>query len=212
MRKNTAPRQKYIHVQAPTATMNKRPAFKVPLQMELRFHLRRYEQPHSMGGLRSNRRPTDGSPSPAPAAATTTPATGGRTAAAMASGRTPLQPCPRPRRRSRGEDKYKEPEARSADGGGDPISDGDFSSRSHLGTDDRSRQPSSRSPLRSSRTSGAPTPAQRRRTGAKAGPPQNTNAALAARDILGGPPVRTARQPPLRQEGALGAKPASPTR
>jgi hypothetical protein len=43
-------RNKYIHVQAPTATMNKRLAFKVPLQTELRFHLRRYEQPHSMGG------------------------------------------------------------------------------------------------------------------------------------------------------------------
>jgi hypothetical protein len=43
-------RKKYIHVQAPTATMNKRPAFKVPLQTELRFHLRRYEQPHSIGG------------------------------------------------------------------------------------------------------------------------------------------------------------------
>jgi hypothetical protein len=50
MRKNTAPRQKYIHVQAPTTTMNKRPAFKVPLQMELRFHLRRYEQAHTIGG------------------------------------------------------------------------------------------------------------------------------------------------------------------
>jgi hypothetical protein len=106
-----APRQKYIHVQAPTSTINKRPAFKVPLQTELRFHLRRYEQPHVIGGLRSNRRPTGGSSSPVPAAATTTPAPGGRTAAAMASGRTLLQPCPRPRRRSRGEDKYKEPEA-----------------------------------------------------------------------------------------------------
>jgi hypothetical protein len=30
--------------------MNKRPAFKVPLQMEPRFHLRRYEQPHTIGG------------------------------------------------------------------------------------------------------------------------------------------------------------------
>jgi hypothetical protein len=150
--------------------------------------------------------------SPALAAATTTPATGGRTAAAMASGRTPLRPCPRPRRRSKGEDKYKEPEARSADGGGDPVDNGDFSSRLHLGTGDRGRQPSGRSPLRSSRTSGAPTSAWKRRTGAKAGPPQNTNAALAARDILGGPPVRTARQPPSRQEGAPGAKPASPTR
>jgi hypothetical protein len=173
--------------------MNKNTAFKVPLQTELWFHLRRYEQPHSIGGLRSNRRPTDGSPSPAPAAATTTPSTGGRTAAAMALGRTPLQPCPRPRRRSRGEDKYKEPKARSADGGGDPVGDGDFSSRLCLGTNDRGRQPAGRSPLGSSRTSGAPTSARKRRTGAKAGPPQNTNAALAARDVLGGPPVRTAR-------------------
>jgi hypothetical protein len=184
--------------------MNKRLAFKVPLQTELRFHLRRYEQPHSMrGGLRSNRRPTNGTPSPA---------LGGRTAAAMASGRTLLQPCPRLRRRSRGEDKYKEPEARSADGGGDPVGNGDFSSRLHLGTDDRGRQPSGRSPLRSYRTSGAPTSAWRRHTGAKAGPPQNTNAALAAHDILGAPPVRTARQSPPRWEGAPGAKPASPTR
>jgi hypothetical protein len=168
----------------------------VPLQTELRFHLRRYEQPHSMrGGMRSKRRPVDGSPSPAPAAATTTPSTGGQTVAAMASGRTLLQPYPRPRRHSRGEDKYKEPEARSADGGGDPVGDGDFSSRLRLGTGDRGRQLAGRSPLRSSRTGRAPT-SQRHRTGAKAGPPQNTNAALAARDILGGPPVHTARQSP----------------
>jgi hypothetical protein len=193
--------------------MNKRPTFKVPLQTELRFRLRRYEQPHSTGGsLRSSRRPTGGSPSLAPAATTTTPAPGGRTAAAMASGLTLLQPCPRLLQRSRGEDKYKEPEARSADGGGDPVGNGDFSSRLHLGTDDRGRQHFGRSPLRSSRTSGAPTSAWRRRTGARAGPPQNTNAALAAHDILGGPPVRMARQPPSRQEGALGAKLASPTR
>jgi hypothetical protein len=45
-----APCRKYIHVQASTATMNKTPAFKVPLQTEPRFHLRRYEQPHTIGG------------------------------------------------------------------------------------------------------------------------------------------------------------------
>jgi hypothetical protein len=50
MKKNTALCRKYIHVQAPTTTMNKTPAFKVPLQTELRFHLRRYEQPHTIGG------------------------------------------------------------------------------------------------------------------------------------------------------------------
>jgi hypothetical protein len=152
------------------------------------------------GGLRSNRRLTSGPPPPALTATTTTPAPGGRTAAAQASGRVLLQSCPR-RRRSRGEDKYKEPEARSADGGGDPVGNGDFLSRLHLGTDDRGRQPSGRSPLRSSRASGAPTSVWRRHTGAKAGPPQNTNAALAARDILGGPPVHTARQPPSGRRG-----------
>jgi hypothetical protein len=57
--KNTALCQKYIHVQALTATMNKRPTFKVPLQTELRFHLRRYEQPHSIGGP-AERQKTDG--------------------------------------------------------------------------------------------------------------------------------------------------------
>jgi hypothetical protein len=124
--------------------------------------------PTRLGGLRSNRRPTSRPPSPAPAAATTTSAPGARTAAAMASGQTPLQQCPRPHLRSRGEDKYKEPEARSADGGGDPAGDEDFSSR-HLSTDDGSRLPTGRSPLGSSRTSGAPTSEQRHRTGAKAG-------------------------------------------
>jgi hypothetical protein len=137
----------------------------VPLQTGLRFSLRGYEQPHSMGeGLRSNRRLMGGSPPPALTATTTTPAPGGQTAAAQASGWALLQSCPRPRRRSRGEDKYKEPEARSADGGGDPVGDGDFSSRLRLGTDGGGHHPSGRSPLKSSRTSGAPTSAWRRHT------------------------------------------------
>jgi hypothetical protein len=113
--------------------------------------------------------------------------------------------------------KAKEPEARGADGGGDPVGDEDFFSRHHLSTDDGSHLPTGGSPLGSSRTSGAPTFMQRRRAGAKAGQPQNTNAALAARDVLGGPPVRAARQPLLWREGAPGAEPepaepASPTR
>jgi hypothetical protein len=62
------------------------PALKVPLQTELRFHLRRNEQPPTLEGLQSNRRPTDGSLTPAPAAATTTSAPGGQIAAAMTSG------------------------------------------------------------------------------------------------------------------------------
>jgi hypothetical protein len=152
-------------------------------------------------GLRSNRRLTSGSPPPALTTTTTTPAPDGRAAAAQASGWALLQSCPRPHRRSRGEDKYEKPEARSANGGGDPVGDGDFSSRLRLDTDGRGHQPPGRSPLNSSRASGAPASARGRHPGAKAGPPQNTNAALATRDILGGPPVHTARQPPSGGRG-----------
>jgi hypothetical protein len=81
-------------------------ALKVPLQTELRFRPRRYEQPPTLEGLRGDETP-GGSPPPAPAAATTTSAPGGQTAAAMTSGQTLLQqgPCPRPR--PRGEDMQK---------------------------------------------------------------------------------------------------------
>jgi hypothetical protein len=82
------------------------PALKVPLQTELRFHPRRYEQPPTLEGLRDDETP-GGSPSPAPAAATTTSAPGGQTAAAMTSGQTLLRQGPRPRPRSRREDMRK---------------------------------------------------------------------------------------------------------
>jgi hypothetical protein len=70
-----------------------------------------------------------------------------------------LQSCPRPLRRSRGEDKCEELGARGADGGGDPVGDGDFSSRLRLGTDGRAHRLPGRSPLKPSRASGAPTSA-----------------------------------------------------
>jgi hypothetical protein len=57
-----APRQKYIHVQAPTATMNKRPAFKMPPQTERRFRPRGYERPPHRGACEatsSGRLPSD---------------------------------------------------------------------------------------------------------------------------------------------------------
>jgi hypothetical protein len=185
----------------------------VPLQKELRFHPRRYEQPPTLEGLRGDKTPGD-SLAPAPAAATTTPAPKwpnsssddlrADAAATSSSSTPPLE--------GRGQAiKAKEPEARSADGGGDPVGDEDFFSRHHLSADDGSHRPIDRFPLGSSRTSEAPTSVQRRRTGAKAGQPQNTNAALAARDVLGGPPVRAARQPLSRREGAPGAEPSQPS-
>jgi hypothetical protein len=87
------------------------PALKVPLQMELRFHPRRYEQPPTLEGLRGDETP-GGSPTPAPAAATMTSAPCGRTAAAMTSGWTLLQRAPRPHPHSRGEDKLSKPKSR----------------------------------------------------------------------------------------------------
>jgi hypothetical protein len=86
------------------------PALKVPLQTEIRFRLRGYEQPPTLEGPHGDKAP-GGSPPTAPAAATTTSAPGGQTAAAMASGQTPLQQCPRPRLRSRGEDKLSKPKS-----------------------------------------------------------------------------------------------------
>jgi|SRR5690348_7738374 hypothetical protein len=100
--------QKYLDVQAPTTVMNKTPALKVPLQTELRFHPRRYEQPPTLEGLWGDKTP-GGSPTPAPVAATTTSALGGQTAAAMTSGQTLLRQGPRPRPHSRGEDKLPRP-------------------------------------------------------------------------------------------------------
>jgi hypothetical protein len=67
------------------------PTLKVPLQTELWFHPRRYEQPPTPEGLRDNETPTGGAPLPTPTAATTTSALGGQTAAAMTSGQTLLR-------------------------------------------------------------------------------------------------------------------------
>jgi hypothetical protein len=68
--------------------MNKRPAFKVPLQTELRFHLRRYEQPHTIGGpveqQKTDERLTIARSSSGDADDF---CSGGRTAATMTSGR-----------------------------------------------------------------------------------------------------------------------------
>jgi hypothetical protein len=87
------------------------PTLKVPLQTELRFHPRRYEQPPTLKGLRGDKIP-GGSPPPALAAATTTSAPGSQTAAAMTSRQTLLQQGPRPCPHSRGEDKLSKPKSR----------------------------------------------------------------------------------------------------
>jgi hypothetical protein len=94
----------------PDSRNEQTPALKVPLQTELRFRPRGYEQPPTLEGLRGDKTP-GGSPTPALAAATTTSAPGGQTTAAMTSGRTLLRRAPRPRPHSRGEDKLSKPKS-----------------------------------------------------------------------------------------------------
>jgi hypothetical protein len=107
--KNTAPCRNYIHVQASTATMNKNTGIQSAITNGTPVPPPQVRTtPLDGGGLRSNRRPTNGAPSPAPAAATTTTsAPGGRTAAAMTSRRMLLPGGPRPCPNSSGKDGQK---------------------------------------------------------------------------------------------------------
>jgi hypothetical protein len=188
-------------------------AIEMPLQTELRFPLRRYEQPHSMGeGLRGNRRLTSGSPPPVPTTTTTTPAPDSRAAAVQASGWALLQSCPRPRRRSRGEDKYEEPEARGADGGGDPVGDGDFSSRLRLGADGGGHQPPRQIPTQilpdewgTGLCARAPSPCKSRAT------PEHERRPSSARR-RGWSSRAHGVAAALRPEGPPGTQPTTPTR
>jgi hypothetical protein len=137
-------------------------ALKVPLQTELRFHPRMYEQRPTLEGLRGDKTP-GGLPMPAPAAATTTPApkwpnssSDDLRADAAATSSSPTSPL-----KGRGQAiKAKEPEAQSADGGGDLVGNEDIFSRHHLNVDDGSHLPTCGSPLGSSQTDEAPTSVQ----------------------------------------------------
>jgi hypothetical protein len=99
-----------IHTRSgPDSHNEQTPALKVPLQTELWFYSRRYEQPPTLEDLQDNETPTGDAQPPTPAAATTTSAPGGQTAAVMTSGQTLLRQGPRPQPHSRGEDKPPRP-------------------------------------------------------------------------------------------------------
>jgi hypothetical protein len=106
MRKKHGSVPKIHTCSGPDSHNEQTPALKVPLQMELRFRLRGYEQPPTLEGPRGDK--ADGWLAAARrAAATTTSAPSGRTTATMTSGRMLLPQGPRPRPHSRGEDKQK---------------------------------------------------------------------------------------------------------
>jgi hypothetical protein len=196
--------QKYLHVQAPTATMNE--------HRHSRCHYKRNSGSTPAGTNNPHIGGPAGRQNPWWLADARSGSSDDLRADAAATSSSPTSPL-----EGRGQAiKAKEPKARSADGGGDLVGNEDFFSRHHLNVDDDSHPPTGRSPLGSSRTGVHRPPCKRRRTGAKAGQPKNTNAALAARDVLGGPLVRAARRPLVRREGTPGAEPepaepASPT-
>ncbi len=138
-------------------------------------------------GLRSNRRPTVGSPPP-----TLTTATVGRRCCGLAL-------APADARGARTSTPARWPGARVVAVIPSATRTSRAASASALMAGATS--PPGRSPLKSSQTSGAPASAQGRRPSAKAGPPQNTNAALTARGIVGGPPVHTMRRSPSGRRG-----------
>jgi hypothetical protein len=159
-----------LHPKIPTCSSldshnEQTPALKVPLQTELRFHPRRYEQPPTLEGLRGNKTP-GGSPTPAPTAATTTSVPGGKTAAATASGQTLRRKGFRPRRTRT---------SHSSQGDGGPGVQAELAVSSA-----EKPSPAAAASKRTGRSLLPPTPR----------PPQNMSAALAAHDVLGNPLAR----------------------
>jgi hypothetical protein len=152
MRKKHGIAPKIPRCLGPDSHNEQTPALKMPLQTELRFHSRGYEQPphrracgttssgwlatdhcSSDNDLRSGRPNSSSDDLRADAAAT--------------------RPSPTSRLEGRGKAiKAKEPEARSTDGTDDLVGGEAFSGGHHLSTDDGSHLPTGRSPLKSSRT------------------------------------------------------------
>jgi hypothetical protein len=157
MRKKHGSVPKIHTCSGPDSHNEQTPAFKVPLQAELRFHLRRYEQPPMLEGLRSNRTPTRLQVARRPRSGSSDNGLRSRwpnsSSDALRADAAATRPSPTSLLEGRGQAiKAKEPEARSADGGGDPVGDEDFFSRHHLNADDGSHLPTGISPLRSSQT------------------------------------------------------------
>jgi hypothetical protein len=151
------------------------PALKVLLQMELRFHPRRYEQPPMLEGLRGDKTP-GGSPTPAPAAAATTSVPGGKTAAATASGQTLRRKGFHPRR-------TRTSHSSQGDGGPEVQAELVVSSAEKPSPAAATSTPHQQAPTASKRTGRSSLPPSPR-------PPQNMSAALAAHDVLGNPLAR----------------------
>jgi hypothetical protein len=153
MRKKHGFTPKYIHVQAPTATMNRHRHSRCHYKWNSGSTPAGTNNPH-IGGPAGRRNPRwltaarSGSSDNDLRSGWPNSSSNDLRADAAAKSFSPTSPL-----EGRGQAiKAREPEARSADGGGDPVGDEDFFSRHHLSADDGSHLPTGRSPLGSSRT------------------------------------------------------------
>jgi hypothetical protein len=137
---------KYLHVQAPTATMNRH------------RHSRCHYKQNSGSAPAGTNNPHIGGPAGRQNPRWLANARSGSSDNDLRSGwpnsssddlradAAAMSPSPTSPLEGRGQAiKAKEPEARSADGGGDLVGDEDFFSHHHLSTDDGSRLPTGRS-------------------------------------------------------------------
>jgi hypothetical protein len=181
MRKKNGIALKIPRCSGPDGHNEQTPALKMPLQTELRFHSRGYEQPphrRACGTTDSGWLAGDlCSSSDGPRA----DATAGRLSfASPRGGREP-------------DIKAKEPEARSADGTDDLVGGEAFSGGHHLSTDGGIHLPTNTAPASADRPKAHQqvlTPVLATKT--RMGPSQNTSTALATYDVLWDPSVRLA--------------------
>jgi hypothetical protein len=185
MRKKHGIAPKIPRCSGPDSHNEQTPALKVPLQTELRFHSRGYEQPPhrracettSPGWLAADRCSSDndlrsGRPNSSSDDLRADAATTRLSFASPRGGREP-------------DIKAKEPEARSADGTNDLVCGETFSGCHHLNTDGGVHLPTNTAPAsvgcpKAHRQVLTPVLATKTRTG----PSQNTSTALAAYDML----------------------------
>jgi hypothetical protein len=186
------------------------PAPKVPLQTELRFHSRGYEQP-------PHRRPCGTANSGWLAgdhcsSSDNDPGRLNSSSDDLRANTAVGRPSPTSPHEGQGQAIKSQRAGGLSAGGTDGLVGGEtFSSCHHLSTDDGGHLRAGATPTNGGRPSlhrqiptqvladgQAPTSARRRRAGVRTRQSKNTNAALAACDVLDGPPVRTAQQPPVR--------------
>jgi hypothetical protein len=119
--------------------MNKTPALKVPLQTEPRFHLRRYEQPHTIGGPAEQQKADGWLAVACSSSSDNDPRSGWLNCSSDGLRADAAATLPSPTLTLEGRGQVQRAGGPERGWWRDPVGDEDFLSCLHLGTDDRSR-------------------------------------------------------------------------